>query len=71
MEMREKELHRSNIYSRTVTTAIRDTLEAISEDVFPSVGFLDVVDRRVILFQNEYPDYMTGTYPNITGRNVC
>lgn len=51
MEMCEKELYRSETYSRKATDAIRGTLKSISEDVFPSVGFLDVVDKRVYSFK--------------------
>src|SRR5271168_3925369 len=60
--MHEKELYRSQTYSRNVIDAIQETLKAVSENVFPSVGLLDVVDRRVLVFQHEYPDYMKGEY---------
>ena len=52
MEMYELELYRSELFTTTVTNAILDTLRALSEDVFETVGFLDARSLTAVIYES-------------------
>ena len=49
--MFELEIKESELFTVTITNAIQDMLSAISQEVFPIVGFLDH-NKYVTLFYN-------------------
>jgi len=54
VEMHEREIHNSTaLFTQTITDAIKDILRAISENVFANVGFMDVSDCTVLLYDRD------------------